>query len=126
MTRRVVITGLGAVTPIGLTADDFWDNLVAGKSGIDLITLFDASNFPVKVAGEVKGFEPTDYMHIKRADRTGRCTHFGIAATKMALESARLDMAKEQPERVGVVLATSGMINLIDDEGERSWEKKGM
>lgn len=118
MTRRVVITGLGAITPLGLTVKDYWDGLVAGKSGIGLITSFDASSFPAKVAAEVKGFEPTNYMHIKRADRTARCTHFGIAAAKMALESAKLDMSKESPERVGVVIATSGMVTLIDEQGE--------
>jgi len=116
--RRVVITGLGAITPLGLTVEDYWQGLIEGRSGIGPITLFDASAYPVKVAAEVKGFEPTDYMHIKRADRTARCTHFGIAATRMALESARLDMSKERPERVGVVIASAGMISLIAEQGE--------
>lgn len=116
--RRVVITGLGAITPIGLTTEEYWQGLVEGRSGIGPITRFDASSYPVKVAAEVKGFEPTDYMHIKRVDRTALCTHYAIAATKMALEAAGLDMARERSERVGVVIATSGMITLAADEGE--------
>ncbi|MDY6912437.1 MAG: beta-ketoacyl-ACP synthase II [Chloroflexota bacterium] len=116
--RRVVITGLGAITPLGLTVEDFWQGLTSGLSGIGPITLFDASAYPVKLAAEVKGFEPTNYMHIKRVDRTSRCTHYGIAAAKMSIESAMLDMSKETPERVGVIIATTGMINLIVEYGE--------
>jgi len=115
---RVVITGLGAITPLGLTVEDYWEGLINGRSGIGPITLFDASAYPVKLAAEVKGFEPTNYMHIKRADRTARCTQFAIAAAKMAVESARLDMSREKPERVGVVIATSGMITLLTEQGE--------
>jgi len=116
--RRVVITGLGAITPIGLTVEDYWQGLVSGRSGIGLINGFDTSLYPVKVGAEVKDFEPTNYMHIKRADRTARCTHFAIAATKMAIESARLDMSIEKPERIGVEIATSGMVWIIAEEGE--------
>jgi len=98
MSHRVVITGVGAITPLGLTAESFYQGLTEGKSGIGPITIFDTSSFQVKVAGEVHGFEPTDYMHIKRVDRTGKCTQFAIAATRMAMESASLDMSKEKPE----------------------------
>ncbi len=119
MNRRVVITGAGAITPLGLTANDFYRGLIEGKSGIGPITIFDTSNFQVKVAAEVHGFEPTDYMHIKRVDRTGRCTQFAIAATRMALEAASLDMTKENPQRVGTMIATSGMTPLVVDEGEK-------
>jgi len=118
LNRRVVITGLGAITPLGLTVEDYWDGLTRGKSGISLITSFDTSAYPVKVGAEVRGFEPTDYMHIKRADRTARCTQFAIAAARMAVESARLDMSREKPERVGVEIATSGMLTLLLDQGE--------
>jgi 3-oxoacyl-[acyl-carrier-protein] synthase II len=114
----VVITGLGAITPLGLTVDDFWEGLINGKSGIGPITLFDVSSYPVKVAAEVKDFEPTNYMHIKRADRTALCTQFAIAATRMALESAKLDISLERPERVGVVIATTGAITMLADQGE--------
>ncbi|MDD5092848.1 MAG: beta-ketoacyl-ACP synthase II [Dehalococcoidia bacterium] len=118
MGRRVVITGLGVVTPIGLTVEEYWQGLVEGRSGIGPITAFDASKYPVKVAGEVKGFDPAQYMNIKRVDRTSRCTHFAIAATRMAIESAGLEMSKENAQRVGVVIATAGMISLIDEQGE--------
>jgi 3-oxoacyl-[acyl-carrier-protein] synthase II len=115
---RVVITGLGAITPLGLTVADFWQGLINGKSGVGPITLFDASLYPAKVAAEVKGFEPTNYMDPKRADRTSRCTQFAMAATKLAVESARLDMSREKPERVGVILATSGMMASLVDYAE--------
>jgi len=115
----VVITGLGAITPLGLTVEDYWEGLINGKSGIGEITLFDASSFPTKIAGEVVNFEPTNYMHIKRADRTARCTQFAIAAAKMATDSARLNMSQEKPERVGVVIASSGGVTLLVDEGEK-------
>jgi 3-oxoacyl-[acyl-carrier-protein] synthase II len=116
--RRVVITGLGAITPLGLNVDEYWRGLVNGRSAINLITKFDTSKYPVKVAAEVKGFEPTDYMDIKRVDRTSLCTQYAIAATKMAINGAQLDMAQEKPERVGVVIATSGAMDLLLDQGE--------
>jgi len=116
--HRVVITGLGAVTPLGLSAAEFWQGLVEGRSGIGPITLFDVSDYPVKLAAEVKDFDPERYMSIKRVDRTSRCTQFAIAAARMAAESARLDMSKERPEKVGVIIATAGMVWQIADEGE--------
>lgn len=117
--QRVVITGVGAITPIGLTAADFYQGLIEGKSGIGPVTCFDASSFPIRIAAEVHGFEPGDYMHIKRVDRTGRCTQFAIAATRMAMEMAGLDISQEKSARVGVVIATSGMMPLVVDEGAK-------
>jgi len=101
--QRVVITGVGAVTPLGLNADEFWEGLVSGRLGIDYISRFDPGNSVVKVDAEVKGFDPTKYMDIKIVDRTSRSTQFGITAAQEAIESARLDLAKENPERVGVI-----------------------
>jgi 3-oxoacyl-[acyl-carrier-protein] synthase II len=101
--RRVVVTGMGVICPLGLNIDEFWAGLVAGKSGVNYITHFDASNYPVKVAAEVNGFDPTKYMDIKTVERTRRPVHFVIPAVKEAIESAKLDMTKEQAERVGVV-----------------------
>lgn len=118
MQRRVVITGLGAVTPIGNTVEEYWQGLINGKSGIGPITLFDCTKYHVKIAAEVKGFDPVRYMHIKRADRNSRCTQFAIAAAKMALESANLDISKVNPEMVGVTIATSGMTTLLVDYAE--------
>ncbi|MGB2878335.1 MAG: beta-ketoacyl-ACP synthase II [Dehalococcoidales bacterium] len=115
---RVVITGMGAITPLGLSVDEYWQGLISGRSGFGPITLFDASAYPVSVAAEVKNFDPEKYMPLKRVDRTSRCIQFAIAAANMALESARLDMSREKPEKVGVIIATSGMMSIIADESE--------
>ena len=88
--RRAVVTGLGVVSPVGIGAEATWDALVAGRSGIDRITLFDTSPFEVDVAGEVKGFEATNYMDAKDARRHDRSTHFAVAATGEALRDAGL------------------------------------
>ena len=114
----IVISGLGAITPLGLSVAEYWQGLIDGRSGFGPITLFDASAYPVSVAAEVKGFDPEKYMPLKRVDRTSRCTQLGIAATKMAIESARLDMSREKPEKAGVIIATSGSMDKIADEGE--------
>jgi len=116
--QRVVITGIGAVTPIGLNIDEFWQGLITGRSGVGTITLFDSAKYPIKIAAEVKGFDPAKYMSLKRADRTGRCTQFAIAAAKMALESSGLEMTRVNRERVGVVIATTGMVSLNAEYGE--------
>jgi 3-oxoacyl-[acyl-carrier-protein] synthase II len=115
---RIVITGMGAITPLGLTVEEYWQGLVNGRSGFGPITLFDASAYPVSVAAEVKDFDPEKYMPVKRVDRTSRCIQFAIATSKMAMESARLDMSREKPEKIGVIIATSGMMSLIADESE--------
>jgi 3-oxoacyl-[acyl-carrier-protein] synthase II len=103
---RVVVTGMGTVNPLALNVKNYWEGLVAGKSGIGVITHFDSSNFRVKVDAEVRGFDATKYMDLKVVDRTSRTIQFAIAATKEAIQSAGLDMAKEDPERVGVTIAT--------------------
>jgi 3-oxoacyl-[acyl-carrier-protein] synthase II len=101
--KRVVVTGMGVVCPIGLNLEEFWTNLVAGKSGINTISCFDASNYAVKVAGEVRNFDPTEHMDLKTVQRTRRGVHFAIPATKEAVANARLDMTQEPPERVGII-----------------------
>jgi len=101
--KRVVVTGMGVVCPIGLNRDEFWANLVAGKSGISRISCFDTTNYAVKVAGEVRNFDPTDHMDLKTAQRTRRGVHFAIPAAKEAVAQAKLDITQEQPERVGIV-----------------------
>ncbi|MFH1646462.1 MAG: beta-ketoacyl-ACP synthase II [Chloroflexota bacterium] len=116
--RRVVITGIGVISPLGLTVEEHWNGLVNGRSAVGPITKFDTEKYPVKVAAEIKGFEPTDYMDIKRVDRTALCTQYAIAATRMGLSAARLDIDKEKPERLGVVIATSGAMDLLIDQGE--------
>jgi 3-oxoacyl-[acyl-carrier-protein] synthase II len=101
--KRVVVTGMGVICPIGLNVAEFWTNLVAGKSGINRISCFDASNYAVKVAGEVRNFDPTQHMEPKTVQRTRRGVHFAIPAAKEAVAQANLDMTQEQPERVGIV-----------------------
>ena len=116
--NRIVITGMGAITPLGLTVDEHWKGLTAGKSAVGPITGFDTERYPVKVAAEVKGFDAENYMDIKRVDRTSTCTQFSIAATGMALKDAQIDIEQERPERIGTVIATSGSMDMLIDEGE--------
>jgi 3-oxoacyl-[acyl-carrier-protein] synthase II len=103
---RVVITGIGAVTPLGLNTVDFWAGLSAGKSGVDYITYFDTSNYQVKVDAEIKGFDPAEHIDLKIVDRTPRSVHLAIKATDEAMKMAGLDMAKENAERVGIITST--------------------
>lgn len=104
--ERVVVTGLGAVTPVGNTVNCFWANLTAGVSGVGYITLFDTDNFPVKIAAEVKDFDPTDYIEAKEARRSHRSAHFALAAARQALEDAHLRINGTNAEDVGVVMNT--------------------
>src|SRR5512134_3468835 len=99
--RRVVVTGLGAVSPVGVGTEETWAALVAGKSGVGPITQFDASTFPTRIAAEVKDFDAGKYMDRKEARRNDRFIHFALAAADMAIRDAGLDMAKEDAERVG-------------------------
>ena len=119
--RRVVITGMGAVTPVGIGTEDFWVALLAGKSGIAPITEFDATDFPVKIAGEVKGFDPEKYVGDKKAVRhMDRNAQFAVAAAKMAVNDAKLDMANEDPNRVGTIIGTGiGGIKTMEDTVHR-------
>jgi len=103
---RVVVTGLATINPLGLNVKEFWEGLVAGKSAIGPITHFDSSNFRVKVDAEVHGFDATKYMDLKAIDRTSRTIQFAIAAAKEAIQSAALDMTRENAERVGVIIST--------------------
>ena len=105
---RIVATGLGAVTPVGLTAQETWENLLSGRSGVGTIASFDASHLPVTIAAEVKGFDPTRYMDRKVARRMGRFAQFAVACSAMALEDAGLAVTEENAERVGVVINTGG------------------
>jgi 3-oxoacyl-[acyl-carrier-protein] synthase II len=104
--RRVVITGMGAVTPLGLSLDETWSRLKRGESGVGPITLFDASGLPVRIAGEVKNFNPLDYLDRRSARRTSRSSHLALAAAQQAVADARLDYAAIQRNRVGVSIGT--------------------
>ena len=99
--RRVVVTGLGLLTPLGIGVEKSWEGLLAGRSGIRKITQFDASSFPTQIAGEVEGFSPEDYIEIKEIKKMDRFIQFGIAASAMAMEDAGLKIDENAP-RVGV------------------------
>src|SRR5512135_349391 len=103
---RVVITGLGAISPLGLNVEQLWTGLIAGQSGVGRITQFDASRLPCQIAGEVKGFEPKNYMEAKDARRMSRASQFVMAATREALSDAGLADGFVDPERAGILLGT--------------------
>jgi 3-oxoacyl-[acyl-carrier-protein] synthase II len=115
--RRVVVTGLGAVSPVGVGTEETWAALVAGKSGVGPITQFDASTFPTRIAAEVKGFDPAKYMDRKEVRRNDRFIQFALAAADMAIRDAGLDMAKEDGERVGCIIGAGlGGLGTIEEE----------
>ena len=101
---RVVITGMGAITPLGQTPEEFWDSLVAGKSGIGPMTLCDPTDYPCRISGEVKGFDPVNWIPARDARRMARFSQLGVAAALNAVEAAGLDISKEDSYRVGVIL----------------------
>ncbi|MDR3540854.1 MAG: beta-ketoacyl-ACP synthase II [Desulfosporosinus sp.] len=102
--HRAVITGMGVVSPVGNNLNDFWNNLIEGKSGIGLLTRFDTADLPTKVAGEVKNFEPTEWINKKESRHMDRFAQFAIAAAKMALQDSGLDLEKVNKERAGAVM----------------------
>jgi len=106
--NRVVVTGVGLVTPIGIGVDETWSAALNGKSGVGPITEFDASSFPVRIAGEVEGFDPANYIEAKEIKKMDRFIHFAIAAATMAIDDAGFRITGENAERVGVVIG-SGM-----------------
>ncbi|MGH2538401.1 MAG: beta-ketoacyl-ACP synthase II [Candidatus Promineifilaceae bacterium] len=103
---RVVITGMGALSPVGNTAEEGWRNALAGVSGISRITQFDASHLPCQIAGEIKGFDPADYLDFKEARRMARASQLAVAAARMALADAGLTEPVADPESTGVVIGT--------------------
>lgn len=124
MERRVVITGLGAITPIGNNAKEFWEGIKAGKCGIDEITHFDTTNFKVKLAAEVKGYNPEEYFDRKAAKRLDTFSQFAIIAAKEAWEDSKLDKEKENMERVGVIIGSGiGGLETMEKEMANIHEK---
>lgn len=117
MERRVVITGLGVVSPVGNGKEEFWNNLLAGKPGVGPITQFDATDFPVRIAGEVKDFDPVALAGDRKTVRhMDRYTQFAVAAAKMAVADAKLDMTKEDPDMAGTLIGTGiGGIHVMED-----------
>jgi 3-oxoacyl-[acyl-carrier-protein] synthase II len=126
--RRVVVTGMGVITPLGNTVQEYWQSLIDGKSGAGPITLFDASSFETKFACEVKGFDPLKYMDRKLAQRADLFTLYGIAACQEAIKDSNMNLEKEDRERIGVIFGSGigGMwtyhkqfLNYIDGKGPR-------
>src|SRR6188474_885890 len=105
--RRVVITGMGVVTPIGSDLETFWRNLQGGVSGIDLISAFDPSAYDCRIAGEVRDFDPKNYFNNpKDARRTDRYSHLAMAAAKMAMQDSGIDLEKVNRQRFGSLISS--------------------
>src|SRR5262245_49733872 len=122
--KRVVVTGLGAITPLGNTIDDYWNNLINGVSGCDMITLFDASKFKTKFACEIKNFDPTNYLEKKEARKIDRFTQTALIASDEAVKDAGISKENVNTDRVGVVFA-SGIGGLITFQEEVTNFAKG-
>jgi 3-oxoacyl-[acyl-carrier-protein] synthase II len=115
--RRVVVTGLGALTPVGNTAEEFWSSLVHGRSGIGPITRFDATGFPTRIAGEVRNFDPLDFVDKKEARRLDPYLQYAIAAASLAVQDASLDTGKVDATRFGVMIGSGigGITTLLEN-----------
>ena len=117
MSRRVVVTGVGLVSPVGIGTEDTWQAVKSGKSGIGQITAFDATEFACRIAGEVKGFDPYKYIEKKEVKKMGRFIQFAIAAADCALSSSSLKVDAENDERVGVYIGSGiGGFEVIERE----------
>src|SRR5436190_4938177 len=104
--RRVVVTGLGAVASLGHDVETFWASLIAGRNGVARVAQFDPSEFASQIGAEVRDWDPAQHMDPKEARRNDRYTHFGFVAAKQAVADAQLDMAKEDGDRVGVIVGS--------------------
>ena len=124
MERRVVITGLGAITPIGNNVEEFWKSIRESKCGIDQITEFDASNFKVQLAGEVKGYNPEEHFDRREAKRIDKFSQFAVVAAREAWKDSGLDKEKENMERVGAIIGSGiGGLGTIEKENRNLVEK---
>ena len=122
--QRIVVTGMGVISPFGDGSDIFWESLCAGKNGVDKVSLFDAKNLNCQIAAECKGFDATKYMDPKEAKRSDRYTHFAVAAAKLAVKDAGLEMDKETPERVGVIIGSGvGGMDTIENQARAFIER---
>lgn len=122
--KRVVITGVGAITPIGIGKDNFWNSLLEGKSGIGYITKFDTERHETKIAAEVKDFNPQDFIDKKEARRMDRFAQYAVAATRLAIKDGNIDLDSLNRERIGVVIGSGiGGIESLESEKEKYMEK---
>ncbi|MFH1858179.1 MAG: beta-ketoacyl-ACP synthase II [Candidatus Omnitrophota bacterium] len=124
MARRVVVTGLGVISPLGDRVDEFWKSLLEGKSGVGPITSFDPSLFDCRIAGEVKAFDPSPFISPKDLRRMERFVQFAVSAAKMAVQDSGIDLSKENSSRIGVVLGSGiGSLHVIEEQHEILMEK---
>lgn len=124
MSRRVVVTGLGAVTPIGNNVDDFWTSVKAGKIGFDHITKFDTTDYKCHIAAELKDFNPQDFMDRKAAKRMEPFSQYAVAAAKQAIDDSGLDIEKEDPYMVGCAIGSGiGSLQAMERETQKLYEK---
>ena len=115
--KKVVITGMGVVSPIGIGLEGFWDACVHGKSGVSAVTTFDVSQYACRIAGAVKDFEPSQFIEKKKIKRMDRFTQFAVAAAKMAITHSGLDLTKEDLEKIGVIVGSGiGGLQTIEEE----------
>ena len=124
MSRRVVVTGLGAITPIGNSVEEFWEGLCEGRTGIGPITYFDTAEYKVKLAAELKDFKPGDYMDVKSARRMEPFSQYAVAAAKQALDDCGIDLSAEDPYRIGVSVGSGiGSLQAVESAEKRLLEK---
>lgn len=122
--RRVVVTGVGAISPLGMTVDPYWDALVEGRSGVGLVTLFDTSEYGVRIGGEVWGFDPATHLDRKIIKRLDRFSQFALVATNEAVKNSGIDMATEDASRVGVIFGSGiGGLNELEQQHGRLMTK---
>jgi len=122
--RRVVVTGIGTISALGHTLDDFWGSLTKGRTGIARVTRFDPTDFPSKVGAEVRDFDPGKYMDPKEAKRNDRYTQLAVAASRLAIEDAKVDPAKLVPERFGVIIGSGiGGMETIENQSRVLFER---
>src|SRR5579883_1294102 len=117
MAKRVAITGMGVVTPIGIGKDAFWTAMLEGRSGVRRITSFDPSPFESQIAAEIPDFDPSAFLDRKEVRRNDRFVHFAVAATRLALEDARLEITRRNGDDIGVIIGTG-------IGGARTWEEQ--
>ena len=122
--RRVVVTGVGMITPLGVGNEPTWQALIEGRSGIGLITKFDVSAYPCRIAGEVRGFHAEDFIEKKEIKKSDTFIHYAVAASQMAFDDSGLDMAKEDSDRVGVIIGSGiGGLPLIEETHTKLLER---
>ncbi len=122
--RRVVITGIGMISPLGVGNEATWQGLIEGRSGIGPITRFDVSAYPARIAGEVRGFNAEDFIEKKEIKKSDTFIHYAVAASQMAYDDARLDMAREDSDRVGVIIGSGiGGLPLIEETHTKLMER---